>query len=180
MALFVVQSFKSFLTDKWTNRYFLEAADLNAAIVGADIIQNAEAQFHKDDVALFQIRVSDTNPATDIFSVAPTLDVGLGGPAVDWLPLFNTVRVDLRVQGFGRPSRKYYRLPINETEHTSTNISSTLATLVQESLVTMIAALSSNDTPLVDPDGQLLTSPTVRLPVQMRQLHRRRRRAPAP
>lgn len=181
MAQFKIQVFKSFLTGgrEWTNVYIVEAPDLLTAGDAGFIIKNAEKLFHKNQTVLTKMRISDVSPLTDAFVVVPLNEVCTGGNAIEYWPLFNTVRVDFQAQGFGRPSRKYYRLPLVEADVEDGVIFLGLSSTILGALSDMLTDLNGNSTPLVDPQGQLLGPPVVYSPVQMRQLHRKRRRAPA-
>jgi len=180
VARFVIQVFKTMGSQVWTNRYFVSAPDLNAAITAATIIRDHEILIHKNQVTISSVRTSDTDPNTDVFNVAPLANLGTAGNIADMIPLFNTVRVDLGVSGFGRPSRKYYRMPLDEADQSNGSLAAGIITLFNNTLTDLIGDLAANSTPLVDPDDQLITSASTRSPVQMRQLHRRKRRVSAP
>src|SRR5574339_38234 len=180
MAIFKIQMFKSFLAGnrEWTNVYLVEAADLNAAFTAAKIVRDHEIPLHKNQVIFTKARISDVDPLTSVFSVRPINLPGTAGNAIEYLPLFNTARVDAGVSGFGRPSRKYYRLPLIENDVVDGVVGSPLLTLLESTLSDLIADLTTNSTPWVDPQGQLITAVSALQPIQMRQLHRKRRRSP--
>lgn len=180
MALFKTQVFKSYLSGgrEWTNVYLTECADLFAAASAAVIIWQHEQLFHKNQVIITKYRVSDETPGSDSFVVVPVGQPGTGGNAIGFWPLFNAVRVDFQAQGFGRPSRKYYRLPLIENDVDDGQIDPALTGGILTNLADMIADLAANSTPFVDPQGQLLGPPVVMGSVAMRQLHRKRRRTP--
>jgi hypothetical protein len=84
------------------------------------------------------------------------------------------------VEGFGRPSRKYYRLPLAEDEVANALIGGTTLSGVEAAVTGAITAVDTaggGDGELVDPDGQSWIVATAQQKIQMRQLHRRRRRA---
>jgi hypothetical protein len=180
MALFSAQVFKEGHGEKWSNRYIIEASGLAAAVACHGPIVEGELSVHKSTVTITAIRISDLNPATDQFVVVPYNSAGLVTATADILPLFNTCRIDVEVEGFGRPSRKYYRLPLAEDEQDDGVLSSVTGTAVADMVTQMITDVDTaggGDGELVDPDGQSWISATHFTKVQMRQLHRRRRRS---
>jgi hypothetical protein len=182
MALFIVQVFKQAFDQRpWSNVYFINAGDLSAATVLAGDLVTAERDLHYDVVTFLRYRVSNTIPGDDVFSVT---SVGLPGTisssGADFLPLFNTLRVDFNVDGGGRPSRKFYRTPIAENEQTAGIIDASPLVTWQGRVTDFLDALGAAGIDWVDPDGQQIISGSVQRNVQMRQLHRRRRRSVTP
>lgn len=185
MPLFRVQVFKSLSGSdrEWSNTYLVDAADLDAAVTAAAPIPTHEQPLHGDVVTITRMRVSDTTEDTDVFASVPLGLIGTLYTAADhdWMPLFNTVRVDIGVVGGGRPSRKFYRPPIAEDEQVNGRLNASIKTLFDGTIADMISDVSTAGGTLVDPDGQLWITPSTQLPVQMRQLHRKRKKTtPAP
>src|SRR4029450_7030898 len=118
MAIFRVQVFKSLDSSdrEWSNTYLCEADTIDTVAAVLPDVGDAEGQMHLDNVTVTRARVSDIEPDTDVFQIVTLGVLGTRGTAGDgdWLPLFNTVRVDIDVAGGGRPSRKYYRSPLLE------------------------------------------------------------------
>lgn len=181
MALFTIQTFKHLGSQKWTNRYIVDAADLAAATSAALIILDHERTRQLDVVTLDYARISTAATGDDVYT---TLPYNLNGSAstggVDYLPLYNTVLVDIGVTGGGRPSRKFYRPPIRENEQSNGTLDSSVVAAFNTMVSDMISDLEDNSTPAVDPQGQALQGASVSThpAVQERQLHRRRRRTP--
>ena len=180
MAVFKVEVFKSYQQETWGNVYHLAAADLVAANNSLSIIVDAEKAFHMNVVSFVSGRVADLTPGTDAFYTTPLSGTGAAGPGAASVPLWDTVRVDFPVAGGGRPSRKFYRGVLEESlvEYLTVNATK-LAAIVLE-LNEMIVALAAEGTPYVDVDAQLIETAVGWPKVQMRQLHRKRRRAAAP
>src|SRR6184192_1675970 len=111
MPIFRAQIFKQLdgSEREWSNTYPVQATDIDAAVTAVAGIPNHERPLHGDNVTITRMRVSDIVPGTDVFVIVPVGLVGTAFSAADqeWLPLFNTVRVDIQVAGGGRPSRKY-------------------------------------------------------------------------
>lgn len=185
MPLFVIQSFKrleSVPDREWSNSYLVEADTLDTvAAADTDFISQEKAVF-MDNVQLTRRRYSDFDPATDLFTIVVGLVDGTRGSSdgVEYLPLYNTIRVDINVAGGGRPSRKYYRAPVTELDQVNGRLVTATIDNVQAAVNGLISAMSGASAPLVDPDGQLWVSAVCQTQVQMRQLHRKRRKAVAP
>lgn len=184
MARFRAQVFKNldFSDREWSNTYLIEADDLTAAEAAATVLGPLEVMLHGSQVLISRIRVSDIVVDTDVFSVVV---VNLHGTAFvmateDWLPLFNTVRVDIGVAGGGRPSRKYYRPPIQEEAQLRGILNTTYTDLFTGVVGDMISEVSTAGGQLVDPDGQAWINPAAQSKVQMRQLHRKRKKTVTP
>lgn len=182
MPLFRCQIFKRiFGTDReWSNTYTINATDLATAVAAADPIPNREANFHADNIVFTRMRLSDLVPHTDVFTVVPLALLGSAYTVADndFLPLFNCVRVDISVDGGGRPSRKYYRPPVGEQWQTKTVLDTTVRSLFHDEVVGMIADVISGGAQLVDPDGQAWSTPATFPAVAMHQLHRKRKKKP--
>lgn len=178
MPLFVVDIQKRYVTEYWTNRYCVSAADLGAAETIATAIVACERAIHLSTVEFDKARVSDFNPATDTYSIL-TLG-GVGGVAISsnqMMPLFNCVRVDFNVSGGGRPSRKYLRGCLHHAD---------MAAAFEVTQARRDAVLLNYGTPMasqtgyVDVDGQEIIQAVVHRDVAMRQLRRGTRRRTEP
>lgn len=173
MALFKIDVEKRLDGEFWTNRYIVQAPELAAANASRMRIVDAERQFHRLEVEFTKVRVSDMVPGTDLYTVTP---LGLFGTLTkngSYLPLFNVVRADFTAEGSGRPSRKYYRLPLCAGDVDSDyRISSTLRNLIKDVLDGMLDDLANDAIPMVDPDNQALYPSVVFQPIAMRQLRR--------
>jgi hypothetical protein len=184
MAIFRVQIFKQLTGSdrEWSNTYLCEAPDLATVEAVLPTVCDSEAQAFRDNVTVTRARASDTEPDTDVFAVFIANVIGSHGSSGDgaWLPLFNTVRVDINVDGGGRPSRKYYRPPILESEQQSGFLDPAVMAYFETVVGQLITDFSTGSCPLVDPDGQTLVTPSTFAKVQMRQLHRKRRKAVTP
>lgn len=181
-ATFRVAIFKhAFGSRPWSNVYLLDAADLLAAQDMAFDLLTAETQMHYDVVIYDRMIVSTIAPDDDTFEVTPLSTTGqLDGSGTDFLPLYCTLRVDFHTVGGGRPSRKYYRTPIAESLQKDGNLTDSAFTGFQTTLDTFMAALATASVAWVDPDGQTIDSAAVQQAVQMRQLHRKRKRTTTP
>lgn len=174
MAIFKVDVQKQFAGESWTNRYLIDQTDLVSASLNANLIVSAERQFHPVQVEFTLVRTSDLVQGTDQFITVPLNLAGLGPNIGDWLPLFNTVRVDFSA-GLGRPSRKYYRAILDEGNQTNGTLITELRNTIEGELLNLLENIA-----LVDPQGSPLSNPQVAARVQMRQLRRGSRRRATP
>lgn len=180
MPQYRVQIFKVITTGKpWSNVYHCVSDDLAAASSFAETLASIEQNVHYSFVTILRARVSTEAPADGIFNTI-TLNVpGLRGGSPQTLPLFNTVRVDFGVFG-GRPSYKYIRGPIAETEQDGGVISLGELSFFDTNYAQPLLDLSTTpiaDGQLTDEDGNAFTGVTVYPSVQERQRTRRRRPA---
>lgn len=162
-----VEKFYPTAQEYWTNVYHVNAADMDAADTAADAIVQAERAITDNRVTITKSRVDDGLPntavwSTRIYNQLGTLDLN----GADLMPLFVVARVDLEVQGGGRPSRKYLRATFSEGEATAT----TIHPVVQGRLANYAAALAAAGA--CDPQGQaVITGSPWPMPA-MRQLRR--------
>lgn len=79
--------------------------------------------------------------------------------------------------GFGRPSRKYFRLPVYESDQSSGLLEPILVNFID---TTITAVINDGGPNLCDLQGQLLTNVAVFGNVSMRQLRRGSKRRATP
>jgi hypothetical protein len=176
-----VQVFKHLGQTKWTNVYHLVAASDTDAIAAANAIIAGEKAFHRDVVTFDYCRVSSSDPDDDSFSIITINDTGdVATSGAQYLPLFNCTRVDITVATGGRPSRKYYRIPVMEGDQQDGVFVAGYQTAINAAVQNIMDDVSAAGPTIVDPDDQPWDVPSCVGAVQMRQLHRRRRRTPAP
>ncbi len=165
--LFQVDIQKTMANEYWTNVYHCNSPDQAAAVVFAQDIVEVERDIHGVGVAFTSMRVRPF-PGPSEGSI-----IALGGTGERagglWLPLFNVCRVDFPV-AIGRPSRKYYRLPITEGEVEYNSFTPAFVAAIQLALDNWF--LAPGPDPLCDVDGQPLTRAVVMSTVGMRQLRR--------
>jgi len=180
MTMFRVQVFKTITGSdrEWSNTYLCEAPDIDTVVAVLPDVLADEAQMHLDNVTVTRARVSDTVVGTDVFAIVTGNLIGSRGTAEtgDWLPLYNTIRVDIDVAGGGRPSRKYYRSPVLESENDGGFLAGATQTFFDTAVGQIITTFETGSAPLVDPDGQTLVTPHTSNRIQMRQLHRKRKK----
>lgn len=183
MPLFRVQVFKTHPLNgdrEWSNDYFVRASTLTLASGAATTIRIAEQAFHNVATIFTKSRTSSVTPHDDAFVTEIVNEPGTRTNPSNNLPLFDVVRVDMSVVGGGRPSRKYYRLPLGTSDVANLVVDSTLRSTIDAALSALIADLNTAATPWVDPDDQEINDAAAAEKVGMRQLHRKRRKKTTP
>ena len=182
MPVFTVQLFKNLTAvpdREWTNVYHVFADTLSAASALSAPIAEFEQSIHMNTVTISRARVSTLAPGDDAFNIIP---LGLVGAATEaeYLPLYNTVRADIATAAGGRPDRKYYRLPLGENGQHNGVLEDAVREGVQSQLQDLIDTMNAESGVLVSADTGIWETAAVAAQVQMRQLHRKRRRTVTP
>lgn len=169
---------KSFSGEFWTNRYLCDIPPGDSAsLTFMSAIVNIEKTLYPSAVIITKARHSTLTPNDDAYQIVVYNIPGTrpGVIVTDLLPLFNVARVDFTA-GLGRPSRKYLRAALTETDISAQAITSTQITYINTNYVTPMLAL----THWVDPQGEAFLVGSVSAPVGMRQLRRGSRRRTEP
>lgn len=175
MPLFNLQIEKELGGEFWVNRYIVQLDDLTQAVFIGNTITGYELAIHMDVVNFTKYRVSDIDPTSDVFVIVPIGQTGQRTTIGPYLPLFNVVRVDFPA-GTGRPSRKYLRLPVLESDQTNGALETSLISLVNTEYGTPLGDLPE----FVDVDGTGLGTGITQPRVAMRQLRRGSKRRTTP
>lgn len=105
-------------SEYWTNVYYVFAEDLATAHGIAQNIVQIERAITATGVTFTKYRTSDVVPGTDIFVSTNNNEAGLRPVTMaGLLPLFNVARFDLSAEA-GRPSRKFMRAVLQESDIT--------------------------------------------------------------
>lgn len=167
---------------KWGNRYLVRANDLTDASSAVGTLTALEIAVHQATVDLVQARVSTVESSNDDYLTIPLASAGSVGETGPEMPAITTINVEVVVAGFGRPSRKFYHGFYGTSAMHLTlpqRWSSTRETAVFEAMQEAIDLLSSNSTPLVDPDNQEWTTAViVQRTFGSHQFHKRSPRQP--
>lgn len=169
---------KSWGNRSWSNDWLLYVADMAEGELVANALVNFERQMHANVVS-FDFYVLSTAPKDGrVFRHKAINLLGVNNAGTEqFLPMYCTMRVDLPTVD-GDPARKYFRLPLLETQQSNGRLNSTdIATyqgIVNTHLVNSIALDN-----IVTPKGRVVGGATVHFEVQMRQLRRRRRKKAA-
>jgi hypothetical protein len=162
-------------TEYWTNVYHVARSNQASARLFAEKVIALEREFHHNLTVFTSYRVTPF-PGPAEGTVVPVGLFGIGG-AGPYLPLFCCLRADFPAPT-GRPSRKYWRLPIEEVAQVNGQIEPTFVSAWQGVVDAFFA--SPDSAGMIDIDGQLLTSGRILPAVAMRQLRRGSRRRITP
>jgi hypothetical protein len=180
MPLYQIDIEKSFLAATgsliyWTNVYHADRPTLADAQSTATIILNAEKSIHYSNVTYTKYRVRPAVVGSEGSITAVNLPGARGIASNEYLPLFNVVRIDFTAT-IGRPSRKYLRLPVLETNQVNGALSAGEITALNTNYCTPMLGVTG----LCDVDGQNFTAVTPYPYVGMRQLRRGSKRRSTP
>jgi len=167
--------YKLGLLGKWSNVWHVQADDLPSASAafGGEAVPHLLPLLH---VSCLLDRLLISDPLTHTFVTTPIVENGTNGDIGDMLPLWNTVKPIFDVPGFGRPDLKYLKGLLTEGMQTNGLINAPVVTAVDTELTSMIADMVSGGAPLCSDTGQLYDTVTVQQAVQMRQMHRKRKK----
>lgn len=173
VPLWRIEIHKELPAANWANDYLTDDVTIEDAQDLAALLLSWEKAIHKNAINFSYIRISSYVKGDRFFRHLTINEPGDVFP-VDSLPYFNTLRIDFQT-AHSDPSRKYYRQPVGEGDQTngvfSTTFTSGIAALITSKLETP-GVLDH----LVTPAGNKVGSAVVYPFVQMRQLHRRRRK----
>lgn len=177
MAIFKIDIEKQLGAEFWTNVYYVNTTDIVLANTNAGVFADAERQFHRENVIITKYRTSDMTINNDQFISTPYNQAGLLGGTDETLPLFNVIRVDLGVVGFGRPSRKFYRLPLGEQSQANGILSTQIKDIVKTELEGVLFNVGGTWS---DESGNQIETINIYPFVGMRQLRRGSKRRSSP
>lgn len=175
MAIFRSQVFYSCNTiNKWSNVYHVSASTLAIASASWLTALPFLVDLLNDSCLLERILVSSLTDGSFIQTIYNETGDDVSGGTL--LPLWNSVKVLIQPNNAGRADVKFLKGFITEDKHSLFNLSSGVSTAVDVLFQNMIDAMTTNSTPLTSANGDLWVSASVQPSVQMRQMHRRRRR----
>lgn len=110
------------------------------------------------------------------FVTTPVNAAGTSSASGDLLPLFNSLKALFPDGSLGRPDYKYFKGFVTESIQTNGNLNSGTITAVEALLATLIADMDAAGAALVSDDNDAYVSASVQEAVQMRQMHRKRKK----
>lgn len=176
MGRYSVDSEKLLNNEYWSNRYIVEADNLTEAITIASVIRAIEQDCCTTEVTLTKYRVSTTAVGDDTYQIMSDNITGTKSIDSGRLPLFCRVRIDFNTVGGGRPSRKYWLPPLQESEVVNEMLETAARTFYNDNYLQPMLAVDG----FVDVDGQLFNGGSVIPKVAMRQLRRGSKRKVLP
>lgn len=178
MPDFIAQTYKTHPNGKWSNVYRFGAATLAEAVTDmVPILEGLELPILHPDVTLSAVRIATVTPHDDVFEIVPLGLAGTSADSGDLLPFFNCARVDISVIGGGRPSRKYWKGVLTESITAGMNLASGVQGLITSQFNAAIAAANDAGHAFSDPQGQDWDTAVCLQAIQMRQMHRKRKRS---
>lgn len=180
MAVFRVQVFyQRGSTGKWTNVWHASAADIPT-------VQTAFSSQGVPDLlplldsscTLKRYLVSDLDG--DLFVSTEINSAGTSTASGDLLPLFNSAKVFLNDGTLGRPDLKYFKGLVTESVQTNGELNSTFSAAVDVLVTTLLDDMAGAGVPLCSIGGTEYVSASVQTDVQMRQMHRKRKKTVTP
>lgn len=172
-----IQINKEGMGEAWANDYLTADATIEDAQDLAALLLTWEQNIHQSNINFAYIRISSFLTGDRFFRHLTVNQPGLLAPA-DALPLFNTMRVDLGTAN-SDPARKYYRCPVEEVNQTNGLFNGAFL-LAMAGLITTYLVTPGVLPHIVTNSGNPVDRATVQPMVQMRQLHRRRKKKVLP
>lgn len=178
MPAFRVQVFyQRGANEKWTNVYHVFSATMAGAITAINSGMTAHLLDLLDpSCTLVKYLVSD--PSSLAYTEVPVGVTGAMGAGNVLIPLFNSVKVRWPTAAAGRPDYKFYKGFIGENNQSSGNVESAAMTAIFTELSGMLADVAAAGAALCSEAGDAWGVPVVQQAIQMRQMHRKRRRPP--
>lgn len=180
MATFRVQFFyERGSNEKWSNVWHVDATSLSVARLAAGNVMLAPLLSLLDSTCkITKLLVSDL--ASPAFVEVAVNSNGTSSSGGTLLPLFNSVKAFFQTAASGRPDYKFLKGLLTEDQHAGGFLATGVGTSIDTILTNMLTAMTTNGTNLVSENGDLWSSPSVQDFVQMRQMHRRRKKATPP
>jgi hypothetical protein len=180
MPVFRVQvNYKLGVTGKWSNVWHVSGADLTGA---ADAFETEGAPdllpLLDNSATMVSLLVSDEAGPT--FLTRNLNAAGTNTGSGDLLPLFNSCKAFFDDGSFGRPDYKYFKGFVTESIQTAGVLTSGAQGYVVSQLGTLIADMITAGYPLVSSDNDQYATASVQADVQMRQMHRKRKKTVTP
>jgi hypothetical protein len=180
MTVFRVQvNYRTNSGGKWSNVYHMRGA-----LIG-DIRSNFESVgvpalrpfLHAANTLVSVLYSSDSD---DTF-ISDTLELpGTSADTASQLPLFNCAKVLFSTSATGRPDYKFIKGWLTETLTEDGQIETATRNAMQTAFQDLLTDMASEDTPFVSESDDLWGIVSVQGPVQMRQLHRKRKKTVTP
>lgn len=171
-----IQLHKQIVSEEWTNDYLTDVETMEDAVDLLSEILTFEKAIHSGIVVFTYARVSSFVEGDRTFRHITLNELGTQ-PSTAYLPLFNTARMDMQTNN-ADPCRKYYRMPVREDMQENGIINGTTLDFLNGYIAEHlgIEVLSR----IVSTKGNNVISASFHNQVQIRQLHRRRKKKQTP
>jgi hypothetical protein len=121
-----------------------------------------------------------SDPASDSFFTEDRNNLGTYSSSGSLLPFWNACKLIFPPSDFGRPDLKYMKGVVGENVQTDGLLSTGFQTDMDNACSAMIADMIANATPLCSANGDFYETVSVQPLVQMRQMHRKRKKSVTP
>jgi hypothetical protein len=178
MAQFLIQlKYQRGTSEKWSNVWRVEAADLITASGAASAVL-APALADLLDPSCQIVEALTRTPGTPgaFITQALALTGTLSGVG-SLLPLFNCMKVVFPLLTGGRPDLKYLKGIVGEADSDAGLLSSGIISSATTALENMISSMATAGAQLVDNSGENYSVVTIQQAIQMRQMHRKRKKS---
>lgn len=165
--------------DKWTNVYHVDASTLGAVITNFNSIM-LPVLIDLLSPSCRIVKVLASSLADDTFIEDSVETAGTSGFTDSLLPFFNCAKVLIATASLGRPDVKFIKGWLTEAMTASGVIDPARVSEITTAFNDMINDMDTGATPLVADDGGAWVDASTQPNIQMRQMHRRRRRTTAP
>lgn len=170
-----ISIFKKLGAEVWSNDWLVNRVDMDAAASLGNSLVNFEQRLHGARVMFEYVLIATMSEGDRVFRHTPINLPGLQATAVGaMLPLFNTIRMDMATTD-SDPCRKYFRMPIEEGNQEEGILNPATITSLNGFVTTYLNPIIALNA-IVSGRGNLVTSATFARAIQMRQLHRRKRK----
>jgi len=180
MPVFRVQVNYAFgASGKWSNVWHCSASDLSTVAVAFQSVGVPDLLdiLHNECQLVSLLISSETD---DTFITVPINASGTSSVTDELLPLFNSVKAFLLDDSLGRPDYKFIKGYLTELLQVNGNIEPAADTAIVTALGALIADMDGEGAPMVSADNDPYSSVSVQPAVQMRQMHRRRKKTVTP
>jgi hypothetical protein len=161
--------------NKWSNVWHVQATTLgNVSAACVTQMEEKLLALLSNACVLKSFLISAVD--SDAFFTNDRNNPGTNEDTGSLLPLWNCVRVVFPPTDSGRPDVKYFKGLVGENTQSGGILESAVQALVDTEVELMIDDMADNGTPLCGDTGQVYTSAQVQEAVQMRQMHRKRKK----
>lgn len=176
MPVFRVQVNYTYLSvNKWSNVWHVSGADIVGAADAFEDQGVPDLLAVLDNTAvLASLLVS--SESDDTFVTRPINAAGTNTSSGDLLPLFNSAKILFTDGSLGRPDYKYIKGLVNEGNQTNGILTSGIQGALKTVFDGLIADMDAASYPLVSEDNDQYVESNVQPRVQMRQMHRKRKK----
>jgi len=166
---------------KWSNVYHTDGDGLVAdkfawTSAGIPIL----AGLLHSSARITRVLVSDPDPDVPDFTESVVNVAGTSAFTDSRLPLFNCVKAFFQTGGLGKPDYKFYKGWLTEALNDSGQITESDRADFETELASLISAMDDAGAILCSENGEHWITNSVQPEIQMRQMHRKKKRVVAP